>query len=537
MTDQGDPGAPDTELPSPFALRPEAPDAGASTATPTPTEHGSNTPAPRAQVGRDTISGIPAFWGDNDGPFTATLSFRVGEADETLRTRGLCKVIAQLASAAIDDERLDISTSVSALQTSFTIDGEIEEVTTTLTRLARTIAALPTERIDEAIAEILAEWTPPRRWDIELMTLRFGARGYGLPACEYLGLNDLDPTTLENWLRAWFTGGNAVVIFSSEPSPSTDLGALAGGDRKPLPEPHPIDLELPALHPGPDHTVAASFLCRGGQALDRALGLVASRLRSRFVDLDPRVGDVDIDVQPTGPGHRTVTIFVPAPDELAGEVREIISSELFRFSMNGPSRDEIDQAELTDRRSQLLLVDDTARLAEQEAIDDLYGTPDEPRPREVDPEELATIVRRMCAQGIWLMPRSVAVADHRLARIPEGSDVILEGNVFAPVPEIAAARQADRLVVATTGLTLLIAGSLPATVRFADLVAVQHWADGARTVWGDDGIRFLVHPGAWLGGPQVVEWIDAQVEAWLAISMGTPSGYTLPIDPPAVPAR
>ena len=369
------------------------------------------------------------------------------------------------------------------------------------------------------------------------MTLRFGARGYGLPACEYLGLHDLDPATLDNWLRTWFTGGNAVVVFSSAPSPSTDLGALAAGDRKPLPEPHPIDLELPALHPGPDHTVAASFLCRGGPALDRALGLVADRLRSRFVDLDPRVGDVDIAVQPTGTGHGTITIFVPAPDELTGEVREIISSELFRFSMNGPSREEIEQAELTERRGPLRLVDDTARLAEQKAIDDLYGMTDDPRPHDFDPDELAMVVRRMCAQGIWLMPRSTPVADHRLARIPEGSDVVLEGNVFAPVAEIAVARQADRLVVAIDGLTLLIAGSLPATVRFADLVAVQHWTDGARTVWGDDGIRFLVHPGAWLGGPQVIEWIDAQVEAWLAISMGTPSGFTLPIDPPSVPAR
>ena len=537
MTDQGDPGAPDAELPSPFALRPTTPDAAASTGNPAPTNQGSNTPAPRAQIGRDTISGVPAYWGNDDGPFTATLSFRVGEADETLRTRGLCMVIAQLAGAAIENEGLEVSTNVSALQTSFTISGAIDEVTTTLTKLARVIATLPTEQTSEAIAEILAAWTPPRRWDIELMTLRFGARGYGLPACEYLGLYDLDPTTLENWLRMWFTAGNAVVVFSRAPAPGTELGALPSGDRKPLPEPHPIDLELPALHPGPDHSVAASFLCRGGPALDRALDLVADRLRARFVDLDPRIGDVDIADQPTGAGHDTVTILVPTPDELAGEVREIISSELFRFSMNGPSVDELEQAELAKRRNRLGQVDDSVHLAAQEATDDLYGTTDRPGRHDFDPDELATAVRRMCAQGIWLMPRSVPIADHRLARIPEGSGAVLEGNVFAPVAEIAAARQADRLVVAIDGLTLLIAGALPATVRFADLVAVQQWSDGARTVWGADGIRFLVHPGAWLGGPQVIEWIDAQVEAWLAISMDKPSGYTLPIDPPVVPPR
>jgi hypothetical protein len=84
---------------------------------------------------------------------------------------------------------------------------------------------------------------------------------------------------------------------------------------------------------------------------------------------------------------------------------------------------------------------------------------------------------------------------------------------------------------------LVVAGSLPATVRFEDVVAVQKWSDGARTLWGADGIRFLVHEANWLGGDQVIAWIDEQVEAWLMIDMKRPSGYVLPIDPPPMPIR
>lgn len=537
MTDPGASGTGDGTLPSPF--EPQGSTTASSERVQGPIDRGANAPARRPEIGRGTISDIPAYWGSDSGDLSVTLSFRVGAADETLRTRGLCSLVAQLAIMDLDDDALDITTAVSPLLTSFTIAGPDAAVAHGVTALARAMSALPMHRLDEAIAEILDAWSPPRRWDIELMTLRFGARGYGLPASELLGLHDLDPRTLETWQRTWFTAGNAVLHCNREPSTPLDLGALPDGDRKPLPDPHPIDLELPALFPGPDHTVAASFLSRFQPSLERALELLGNRFRTRFGELDPRIGEVDVDVQPSGSGFGTITIFVPAPNELAVEVRDIMSSELFRFAMNGPTDDELEQAEIAARRNRDRKLDDTAHLAARAAADDLLGASDRPRSdsAEPDPSDLATVVRRMSAHAIWLMPRGTDVRDRRLARIPEGSAEVLQGNVFTPVAEISASRRQDRLVVASDGLTLLIDGALPATVRFADCVSIQHWSDGARTIWGADGIRFLVHPATWLGGTDVIEWIDSQVEPWLNIEMRAPSGYILPIDAAVDPTR
>lgn len=541
MNAPGDLEQPDRDLPSPFGPPPASisqPREGSTSGTNLISTRGTNSPAPTVEVGRGEVSGVAAFWGNDDEPLIATLSFRIGQADETLRTRGMCKLVAQLATSGIDDPDVDLSTSVNPLRTSFTVTGPSGPAGEVMTKVARRLAALPTEQIAEAIAEIEAAWAPPQRWDIELLTLRYGSRGYGLPACEDLGLNDLDPAVFDAFQRNWFTAGNAVLICNRQPPSEIILSALPDGDRKTLPEPHPIDLELPAVHPGPDHCIAVSFLTRVDPAVELALGIVVARLRKRFEAMDPRVGHVELEIQPTGEGLGTVTMFVPVPNEVVAELREAMISELFRFSMNGPEVDELDLARVDRRRARDHRSDESSQLAILEGVAELFGA-GAYAARDIDagPAELASAVRRMLPQAIWLIPRSTPIVDHRLTAISEGSDLIVEGNPFPPVPEIAAVRRGDRLIVGGDGITLLVAGALPATVRFEDVVAVQRWSDGARTLWGADGIRFLVHQEAWLGGDQVIDWIDEQVEAWLMIEMNQPSGYVLPIDPPPIPAR
>ena len=245
---------PEPDLPSPFGPPPAPtarPAAGSSSGLPTTSGQGRNAPERSVEVGRGVVSGVAAFWGSDEGPLVATLSFRVGQADESLRNRGMCKLVAQLATSGIDDPDVELSTSVSPLRTSFTVTGPPSRAGEVMTRVARNLAALPTEQTATAIAEIQAAWTPPQRWDIELLTLRYGSRGYGLPACEDLGLHDLDPAAFDAWQRNWFTAGNAVLICNRQPPAELILSSLPEGDRKPLPDPHPIDIELPS---GPPRT-------------------------------------------------------------------------------------------------------------------------------------------------------------------------------------------------------------------------------------------------------------------------------------------
>ena len=45
----------------------------------------------------DTVDGLSTYWVANGGPFRAVLVFRVGQADETLPTRGICHLVEHLA--------------------------------------------------------------------------------------------------------------------------------------------------------------------------------------------------------------------------------------------------------------------------------------------------------------------------------------------------------------------------------------------------------------------------------------------------------
>ena len=45
----------------------------------------------------DVVDGLSTYWVANGGPFRAVLVFRVGMADETLPTRGICHLVEHLA--------------------------------------------------------------------------------------------------------------------------------------------------------------------------------------------------------------------------------------------------------------------------------------------------------------------------------------------------------------------------------------------------------------------------------------------------------
>ena len=45
----------------------------------------------------DIVDGLSTYWVEGGGPFRAVLVFRVGQADETLPTRGICHLVEHLA--------------------------------------------------------------------------------------------------------------------------------------------------------------------------------------------------------------------------------------------------------------------------------------------------------------------------------------------------------------------------------------------------------------------------------------------------------
>lgn len=482
------------------------------------------------------IDGVPVFWGDTPGPLQATLVFRVGQADETLRRRGLTHLIHHLALANIGQTHSASTGHVGQLFTTFVVSGTEEEVVSTLNDLTRGLATLPSEQIPAQIAAIGAE-PRPSGWATELLTLRFGLRGYGLVACDELGLLDADAEDVDNWQHAWFTAENAALVCSRRPPEGIDLSRLPSGIRKPAPLPHPNELQLPAVYHVGSDVIALSLLVDDGAVTDLAGELLLSRLNDRILAIDETMGPIETDELQVGDGKEVLSLAVRVSAERAVEVRDALSSELFKFSMSGPEPESLDSTRLANRRGRGSSAPDALAMAQQAAMHFLLDDDGDLGPAidDITPVDIAAIIRAATPSAIWLVPPDVEVHDRRLFEISAGSSSMVTGNEFRTVPTLVPDRLGDRLIVGVDGITLLYGGTLPVTVQFLECVTLQVWADGARTLWGADGIRFLIHPSTWLGGDDVIAWIDSQIDTWLRLDMATPSGYILPLAvvPPA----
>lgn len=487
----------------------------------------------------DFIHGVPAFFGDADGPLSICLTFRVGQADETLRHRGITRLIYELVRSSMPNPLADLEVAahdgVDQLTTSFTVKGADDQQTIDqFNELVRNLVMLPTDRLDAVKASMLANPLPQTEMLAELQTLRFGLRGYGLLTGDELGLYDADAEKVDEWRRLWFTSGNAVASFSKAPPDGVSLSSLPAGGRKALPEPRPLEQPLPAWYPNQEGQTIATFLTPDNAAAWLMTTLVEQRLTDRLIDNDALAHELTVHGAQLGGGMMQTQIVVDHVATNAEAVRMAINAELFRVSVAEPSDAEIDALRAMRRRHSMMRRSGSLLTAYDHALRDLFDTPNyqnDDQSIEVSPADVSRSVRIMLPTGIWLIPRSAAPTDHRLLPISEISTRSVTGNTFMPIDGLIAARHGDRLEVAESGITLSTSTGSSATVLFADCVAMQVWPDGARTLWGDDGIRVLVHYGVWQGGEQILAFIDAKVDPWVALVMASPSGYVIPLAP------
>ena len=85
------------------------------------------------------VDGIPCVWADLPGELDATLTFRVGAADESLATRGITHMFEHLATPPDDWTSYDTHATVTGLTTTFVVRGDPEHVVAGLANLASRI--------------------------------------------------------------------------------------------------------------------------------------------------------------------------------------------------------------------------------------------------------------------------------------------------------------------------------------------------------------------------------------------------------------
>ncbi|MBI4939745.1 MAG: hypothetical protein HY830_03240, partial [Actinobacteria bacterium] len=171
-------------------------------------------------MGRTEIDGVPVFWVDDPGPFTAGLVLGMGVVDETFRTAGVGHAIEHLALSVVGRTHLDFTGQHRLTETEFTATGPVGQVVDFLAQVCDGLTRLPIARLGLETGVIAAEasrTTGPA--DAVLLALRYGYDSLGLAPLDVVPPSEIGETDVLDHVRRLVTTGNAAVYLSAPPPP------------------------------------------------------------------------------------------------------------------------------------------------------------------------------------------------------------------------------------------------------------------------------------------------------------------------------
>ena len=472
---------------------------------------------------------MPVFFAPAEGPTCAGLTFRVGQADETLTTRGVSHLVEHLALHAVGQHHGPTNGAVCMLDTSFFIRAEPDDVSTFLASLTAALGDLPLHRLaaEARILETEAAGKGPSA-SAALLLYRFGPQGYGLPAQAELGLHQLGEDDVQRWAHERFTAENASLwIVGTLPD---DLALhLEPGVWHAPPEPATIEPVRPGWFIDRPGVVALDAVVRRSDAANMALFIARQQVEDRLRHRDATSYSVCADIDTWT--CEAIRLFLAA-DTLpahASEVADGLVSTLDALASEGPSQAELDRC--TREAAEAWAGPHVAgRLASGLAADRLLRRTSRPLARYLDDlravtaEEVRQAVEELVDDSLLLVPPGGEPGTGRHSAVAVFSASRIAGTELHRTTWYDEETAGNRLLVAPEGITYLIDAERPVTVRFADAQAVQLWTDGARTVIGADGYRIFVHPLEWDRGSWAVDIIDWATPPRLAVPMGADAG-------------
>ncbi|GAB4085805.1 hypothetical protein GCM10028784_24350 [Myceligenerans cantabricum] len=476
-------------------------------------------PSATHPVSTGAADGVPVLyapWRENQ--VTGGLVFRVGQADETLATRGLTHLVEHLA--LFDQNLTDTHHNgvTNDTTTMFHATGTLEEVVAYLNGVCAALRDLPSHRI-ETEKEILRTEEAGHRGAVagRMRIERYGASTYGLSGYRELGLDRLSTDDVRRWAHSRFNRDNAVVFLTVGDLPAGLDLRLPAGQRHPVPAPSS------AL---PDGTPAYFRGAEGGVMLDAVVPrTTAARLfvhvagRALFRELRQEGGysyrpDADYTVRDAR--SAVVTLSADAlPDKQSAVVGGMVDT-LARLRLGSIDPAELENAK-EQARKQCDGPDVGARTLPGAAVDLLLGRPS------LRPDQYLAEIEAVTADDVRRVARQVW--EDALLQVP-GRDADWAGMVSVPQWSTApvggttyhASDSEARLRLGSDGVSLVTPyGAV--TVRFAETAVMIAYADGGRGLIGLDGFRVAVEPTHFRGltPENVARQVDSRVPPHLVV--------------------
>jgi hypothetical protein len=480
-----------------------------------------------AGVERLEIDGVPVFTAPLPPGLQSrsgvTLTFRVGLADEELARLGLSHTVEHLALSALPRSSMVMNGSVAESQTEFTCEGEPEEVARFVRDVTTALSDLPVERL-EAEKRVLA--TEARYWEDtaekHLLSVRFGARTYGLSRYRQFGLLTLTERDVLAWARDRFTRGNVVAWVAGE-VPSELAFRLPDGPRQPPVPPEPLPgIKLPVYSDYGAGGAAAGFQIDRSFAAGIAIDIAAERLRGRLRHERGVSYDVATPRARLTADVAHIAVVADAAEGHEAEVRDEIVRVVDQLAASGPTHDELQRRVIEVERAFARADFDLGWLVIQ-AEAELMGAPlptlDEWRHElaSVDEQAVAGALRdarqemTLCAPaGLTPPPAGDLKWSNRVREIPP-----VEGREYRPRRR-RLRRSGDRIVVGEEGISLIRQEPSPVTVtvRYEDFAVVKVLPGGKHKINSVDESWIDVDPAGIERGDEIIAALREALPPW-----------------------
>lgn len=470
------------------------------------------------------IDHVPVVWTDAPAPFRAGLFFRSGRIDETLVTAGQTHLLEHLALSAVNDMAQNHNGFVGAAVTGFLAVGSPQEVSSFLARLCDQLTALPGERI-EGEKQVLAAENAARPYDFcaNLLTCRYGARGYGLLGIPEFGLPKATLEQLHALAAQRFTSGNAV-LWLSGPPPADLCLRLPAGIRQPLHPLVPLQRTFPAWimdnHCG-GVAVGATVSRVSAASIFNVLASLRLRKELRSVQAVSYAPAVFYDHLTPDTAH--LVLYADSHQDHRAELSNV-------FAQVFAGLGEIDEAEIETARKQIsdhwsgTLAPQPTEIGlvevQRAAMDWILGKEfeslelNEAQLSSVSVEEVAAFVHEIQATALFALPGQAKLQPCFGKQLPPSTLPVVQGR---EARRIDAPIQQERLLYGPEGVSVVLPKGTHYTVRYADLAGALHYEDGCVQLISSDATSIVVEPTLWHGGQNACRQIYAQIPPHLRL--------------------